>query len=138
MRENRIDATVHAEGCRIESVSAAPGETEVRLREGLRVRLALPTGVRPPAPPLFLGARLEGTAWDRSPWFDERGEIVTYVGEPGPRAVLWCYQRVRADCGSGDELALPHQTVWVEDRPDEQRLELAVTSEALAAALAAR
>lgn len=137
-----IDVTVRADGCRIVRLSDPDAHTEIRLQSALAVRLALPPGIDLPAPPLFLGVALDGDAWSwqGSPGsFDERGEIICQVAEPGPVVVRWTVERRYAGGRNKTRLDLPIEQVFnVMDVDGEQRFELAVTNDALAAALAGR
>lgn len=137
-----IDVLVRADGFRIERLSGPSEHTEIRLRPGLTVRLVLPSGVDLPAAPLFVGATLVGDDANRPTpraFFDDKGEILCHVAEPGRMKVRWIVERRHDGGSSGSGLDMPaEQVVVVDDVADEQRFELVVTNEALAAALAAR
>ncbi|NOT32183.1 MAG: hypothetical protein HOP15_17185, partial [Planctomycetes bacterium] len=139
----RIDATVRVAGCRVERLSDLGPRTEVRLRAGYPVRLALPVGVLLPEPPFFLGVSLGGedAGWfaEGARFFDERGEALVHASEAGRARIRWILERRRDRGANRGGLALPaEQFVVVADLPGEQRFELALTSEDLAAALRAR
>lgn len=146
-----IDVMVRARDCRIERLFDLAERTEVHLRLGLPVRLALPRDVTLPAPPLLLGVELVSLDERREerarsysevlppPPFDEHGETLCRVSEPGRMTVRWFVEVREAAGGSRDPLEMTfEQVVVVADREGEQRIELAMTSQALAAALAAR
>jgi len=138
-----IDATLRVEGCRVERFTDLAPHTEVHLRAGLCVRLALPRGVELPARPLRLGATLLGENGEpvgaSSQLFDEHGELRCFVPEPGRFKVGWLLERRSAHAsGRGQFEVEPTQLVEVRDDEDEQRIELALTPEALARALDVR
>jgi hypothetical protein len=143
-----IDVLVRARECRLERLSALAERTEVRLRPFLPVRLALPRDVLLPGQPLVVSARLEREGERReerarsysemnmTPPFDEHGEALFQAVEPGRHLVRWFVER--REHGGFSQTALDiafEQVVVVEDRPDEQRIELALTNAALTAAL---
>ena len=138
----RIDATVRVAGCRVERLFDLGPSTEVRLRAGYPVRLALPAGVSLPEPPLFLGVALSGvdagwSAWDAG-FFDEHGETLVSVSEAGRAEIRWILERRHDGGSSRGRFELHEQFIVVGDHPGEQRFELALTNADLAAALRAR
>ena len=138
----RVDATLRVEGYRPEHLVDLAPETEVHLRTGYAVRLALPAGARLPEPPLFLGIALGGAEPDQQGdvgYFDERGEALVHVSEAGRASVRWILDRRARNSFSQERLDDPSgSTLFVEDRPDEQRIELAITPDGLAALLRSR
>ena len=138
----RIDATLRVEGYRVERLVDLASETEVHLRPGYPLRLALPAGARLPQPPLFLGVALGGATVDARgdvSFFDERGEALVHASEAGDAGVHWVLEQRHRNGGGQRPLEDPSApTLVVADRAEEQRIELAITPEGLAALLGSR
>lgn len=93
----RLDATLRVAGCRTERLENLAPRTRVQLRGGYPVRLALPSGVELPGPPLAIGVSIaedEGDAPEGAMrFFDEHGEVSLHVYEPGRFRLQWFVER---------------------------------------------
>jgi hypothetical protein len=136
-----IDAKLIVQACRLERFTDLAPRTEVRLRAGHPLRLVLAPGVEPPRPPLFLGATLfdeSETAWSGTSFFDERGEVLLYVPEPGRQRVHWCLERRDLNSASCGEIEVHESFVVVAESDEEQRVVLTLTNDELAKALSGK
>jgi hypothetical protein len=136
--EPRIDATLKVQGFRAERLIVSEPRTEVRLRPGIEVVLALPPDLELPARGARIGAAL-GELGSFSSTFDERGELRCTAYEAGRTRVHWFLARYSENTMTSGPLTLPTEHhVDVRDVEGEQRFELPVTNADLAAALTPR
>ncbi|MBI5434434.1 MAG: carboxypeptidase regulatory-like domain-containing protein [Planctomycetes bacterium] len=141
-----VDLVVGAPGRRTQELTTTTRETTVRLAPGLDVRLALASSASLPAGDFRLeavlrrdaeSARIERVEGRPIAVFGSDGVARATLGSPGTYVVWWrVATAVADDRGARTTLSTPKLELRVLDTSDEQRFELALDPEIVAAAIA--
>jgi hypothetical protein len=130
-----LDVEVSARGFRAVLLDGVQGDFEVRLEQGLKVRVVLRGDASIPDPPIFVKVALtpadgsHGSLDFGAPAFDEKREIMVRVPNAGEMSVRWIIER-RSGGGSMATTANvePEQTVQVLDQQG-QTVEVTLSEE---------